>query len=216
MRAVLAALPAFLAGVLIGHVFLASPTTPPPHADPHPGDTRPNSGVGVGETHTSKGAALAAARYQQLFAEPTILRPGALARRARWVATAAFAPVMVRANRPGANRLAEGAFGEGLREGVQSAFFAVPLAYRVLSYAPERAVVRTWGFTLLGNAASVSPSAYFGLARTVLIWVGGRWRIANTRASFGPTPRLLTPPTGEGGVGVLDLAHRLHRYDVAP
>lgn len=210
MRAAICIALGLLLGIGAGRLIFSSPA-PPPSADP-----RLQSGAGVGEIHTREGAALAAARYQQAFATPAILRPGELGRRARALATPAFAPRIERANRPGARRLARGRFGRGLREGVPSAFFATPLAYRVLSYSPARAAIRSWGFTLLANAAGVSPSAYFGLARTVLVWRAGRWQIADTRASFGPTPHLLTPSEGERGLGVVAVANSLHRYGVAP
>jgi hypothetical protein len=103
-----------------------------------------------------------------------------------------------------------------VRAEVKSAFFGVPVAYRVLSYSPDRAVVQTWGFTLLGNVSTVEPSAYFGLARTVLIWMDGDWKIADTRASFGPTPRLASPRPGGEGLGLIELSEELHRYGVAP
>ena len=57
---------------------------------------------------------------------------------------------------------------------------------------PIRARVLTWGFTLLGNASSVEPAAYFGLTHTELGLDGRRWKIAETRGGFGPTPKLAT------------------------
>jgi hypothetical protein len=132
------------------------------------------------------------------------------------VATPSFAPTMLAANERGTAQLARGQFGEGIRAGVQSAYFGVPVSYRVLSYSPTRAVIQTWGFTLLGNVGAVQPTAYFGLARTVLAWMDGDWKIADTRASFGPTPRLGTPRPGGEGLGLVELTKELHRYGVAP
>ena len=56
--------------------------------------------------------------------------------------------------------------GSASREGLQTLYASVPVGYRVESYSPARARILTWGFTLLGNAASVEPEAYFGLAHT--------------------------------------------------
>ncbi len=201
-------------GVAAGR--LSAPSAPSPKAAvPSPGHTRERAGVGVGFPHTREGAALAAGSYQQAFADTAILKPGELRRRIEAVATPRFAPVMLRANRPGTRRLRRGAFGSGVRAQVPSAYFGVPLGYRVLAYSQNRAVVRTWGFTLLGNVRSVEPTAYFGLARTVLAWVDGDWKIADTRASFGPT-RLASPLPGGEGLGLIELSKELHPYGVAP
>jgi hypothetical protein len=218
MRLALAVLIAVVLGLLLGRLSAPSDQAPPtsPHTDPHPGPTRQRAGVGVGFAHTRQGAALAAADYQQAFADKAILRPGELRRRVDAVATPEFAAVMLEANEPGTARLAHGAFGEGVRAGVRSVFLGVPVSYRLLSYSPGRAVLQTWGFTLLGNASSVEPSAYFGLARTVLVWSEDDWKIADTRASFGPTPRLASPRPGGEGLSLVALSEELHRYGVAP
>ncbi len=215
MRIAIGVLIAVVVGVLIGRAS-APGSSPPLEAAPSPGPTGESAGVGVGFSRTREGAALAAGSYQQAFADTAILRPGELRRRIEAVATPRFAPRMLAANEHGTAQLAGGAFGEGIRERVQSAFFGVPVSYRVLSYTPSRAVVQTWGFTLLGNVGSVEPTAFFGLARTVLAWTGGDWKIANTRASFGPTPRLGTPRAGGEGIGLIELVKELHRYAVAP
>lgn len=216
MRLALAVLIAVLLGALLGRASAPSPSSPAPKAAPSPGPTREAAGVGVGFSRTRKGVALAAGSYQQAFAEASILRPGELRRRIGVVATPGFAPVMLEANAPGTGRLARGAFGAGIRAGVQSVYLGVPVSYRLLSYSPKRAVVQTWGFTLLGNVSSVEPSAYFGLARTVLVWRQGDWKIADTRASFGPTPRLASPRPGGEGLGLVELSEELQRYGVAP
>ncbi len=187
-----------------------------PSAVPSPGPSHLVAGVGVGYAHTKAGATLAAARYQQAFADAAILRPGVLRARVAAVATPDFAPTMLAANSPGVRRLASGPFGKGLRGGVETIYVGVPVGYRVLAYSPGRAVVRIWGFTLLGNASSVEPSAYFGLSRTALVWSEGDWKIADTRASFGPTPRLVTPRRGEEGFGLIDLTRELAPYGIAP
>jgi hypothetical protein len=174
------------------------------------------SGVPVGFPDTKAGAAEAVATYERAFASPAILRPGALRSRIRVVATPDYAPQMLAANSPGAQRIAAGPIGIGLREGLGTLYAAVPVGYRLLSFSPERAELTTWGFTLLGNSASVAPAAYFGLTQTTLVWLDGRWRIAATRARFGPTPRLGTPPSLLDPYRVLDVARSLRSYELAP
>ncbi|HWT29618.1 MAG TPA: hypothetical protein VN240_01185 [Propylenella sp.] len=165
---------------------------------------------------TAAGAAAAIATYQQSFASPAILRPGVLRERVEAVAMPDYAAKMLAANEPGAARLAAGPLGIGVRKGLRTLYAAVPIGYRVLSYEPGRAEVETWGLTLLGNAGSVEPAAYFGTSRTELSWSGRRWRIAGTKAIFGPTPRLATAAAPLSGYDVLRLAKGLHGYALAP
>jgi hypothetical protein len=216
MRLALAVLVAVVVGVVLGRVSAPTAASVSREAVPSPGPTRKSVGVGVGFSRTREGAVLASGSYQQAFADSAILRPSELRRRIEVVATPSFAPTMLAANEGGTAQLARGAFGDGIRAGVQSVYFGVPVSYRVLSYSSSRAVIRTWGFTLLGNVDAVEPTAYFGLARTVLIWTEGDWKIADTRASFGPTPRLGTPRPGGEGLGLVELTKGLHRYGVAP
>jgi hypothetical protein len=217
MKLAIGVLIAVVVGLLIGRVSAPGSSSVSPKAVPlTPGPTGKSAGVGVGFSRTRQGAVVAAGNYQQAFADPAILRPGELRRRIEAVATPGFASTMLAANEHGTAQLAKGAFGEGIQAEVQSAFFGVPVSYRVLSYTPSRAVIQTWGFTVLGNVDAVEPTAFFGLARTVLVWRAGDWKIANTRASFGPTPRLGTPRPGGEGLGLVELTKELHRYAVAP
>jgi len=215
MRLALAVLIAVVVGLVAGRLSAPAPVSPKA-VSPSPGPTRESVGVGVGFSRTRQGAALAAAAYQQAFADTEILRPGELRRRIEAVATPDYVPVMVEANEPGTDRLTRGSFGAGVRAGVQSVYLGVPVSYRLISYAPSRAVVQTWGFTLLGNVSSVEPTAYFGLARTVLVWMDDDWKIAGTRATFGPTPRLGTRRPGGEGIGLVELSEESSRYGVAP
>jgi hypothetical protein len=211
-----AAIAIALTGVAIGLAIGSSSTISPEAVSPSPGPTSESVGVGVGFSRTRQGAVLAAGNYQQAFADEAILRSDELRRRIEVIATPSFAPVMLQANEPGAARLARGAFGEAVRARIPSAFFGVPVAYRLLSYRPERAVVQIWGFSLIGNVAALEPTAYFGLARTVLVWLDGDWKIADTRASFGPTPRLGSSRPGGEGLGLVELTEELRPYGLAP
>jgi len=123
---------------------------------------------------------------------------------------------MIAGNEPGARRLAVGVLGRGMREKVPTAYFGMPVLYRVLSYSVQRAVIRTWGFTVVGNSTLAEPGGYFGTSRTELVWVDGDWKIADTRAAFGPTPRLVSPREGGEGFELVDLLEGMRRYAVAP
>lgn len=206
---------ALLLGWVIGNLSAPTPrlAAPPP---PTPGASRMRAGVPVDFAHSPAGAAAAVAAYQRAFASPDILRPGVMRERIEAVATPDYAAQMLAANSPGRERIAAGPIGKGLASGLQTLYSAVPIGYEVESFTPQRARILTWGFTLLGNASAVEPAAYFGLAHTELLWSEGSWRIAETRAGFGPTPRLATPPGPLGGYDVIDLATHLKDYELAP
>ncbi|MFP5387878.1 MAG: hypothetical protein ACLGG5_01080 [Thermoleophilia bacterium] len=216
MRTVIAVLIVIALGVGIGRLSAPHSSLPSPQADPHPGPARTRSGVGVGFPRSRAGAVLAAGSYAQALADKAVLSPAVLKRRIEAIATPAFVPMMLEANRPGAERLRRGPFGAALRAGEPSVFFGTPIAYRLLSYSPGRAVLRVWGFTLIGSAAGIEPSASFGLSRTVLVWRQRQWMIASTRASFGPTPRLISPRTGGEGFDLIELSKELRPYGLAP
>jgi hypothetical protein len=209
-----------IAAVLLIGLLLGRLTAPDSSPTPHPGPPGPTSlksgGVGADYAHSRDGAIAAAAGYQQAFADTAILKPGELRERVEAVATPAYAPQLLEANRPGARRLAEGTLGSGLKAKIPTAYFGVPVFYSLDLYTPRRAVIRTWGFTVLGNATTAEPGAYFGTSRLVLVWSEGRWKIAATRAAFGPTPRLLTPRRGGEGFELVDLIEGMRPYASAP
>ncbi|MEZ4588697.1 MAG: hypothetical protein R2909_20155 [Gemmatimonadales bacterium] len=169
----------------------------------------------MGYARTRAGAAAAVASYQRAFADAAILRPAVMRRRISVVASPDYTRTMLAANSPGRERLARGPVGEGIRNGIQTLYVGVPIGYRIESFSPHRARVLTWGFTLLGNASSVAPRVYFGLTHTDLVWQGD-WKIAGTEASFGPTPKLQTPPGPVDGYDVMRLAAELRSYAVTP
>lgn len=206
---------ALLAGLAIGRASVAG-NTAQSGASAGPGPTRTQAGVPVGHARTRTGAAAAVASYQRAFADPAILRPGVMRRRIEVIASPDYAQRMLGANSPGRERLARGPLGQGIAHGIQTLYVGVPIGYRIESFSPRRARVLTWGFTLLGNAAAVAPRAYFGLTHTDLAWLGGDWRIAGTEASFGPTPKLQTPPGPVSGYGVMRLARELRSYGATP
>lgn len=211
-----ALLAALLLGWLLGHY--SSPSSPQLRAPTtaEAGAARSSAGVLTAFPDTRTGAAEAVAAYQRAFASPQILKPGILRKRIEAVATPDYVRAMLAANTPGAERLATGAIGAGLAAGVKTIYSSVPIGYRVESFTPARARILTWGFTLLGNTSAAEPSAYFGLTHTELVWADGTWKIAETKAGFGPTPRLATEPGPLGGYEVIDLASGLRSYALAP
>jgi hypothetical protein len=210
---------AVVLGALAGHATATSPSPQPASARaprPAQGGARTDAGVPVSFPESATGAAAAMAAYQQSFASTAILSPGVLRARLRAIATPDYAARMLEANGPGAEGIAAGPIGVGVAHGLRTLYAAVPIGYRVLSYRHGRAEVETWGFTLLGNAGTVEPSAYFGLSKAELVWLGGRWRIAQIHSGFGPTPHLATPPGPLGGYDVLGVAQGLRSYVLAP
>lgn len=217
MRRALLIAAAIALAAIAGRLTANDHTPPTPHDPGSPGPTRQGSGgVGVGYAHSRAGAVAAGAGYQQAFADTAILRHGTLRKRIEAVATPGFAPTMLAANEDGARRLAAGPLGEGLRSKVPTAYFGVPVLYRVLAYSPQRAVIRSWGFTVLGNATTAEPAAYFGTSRMTLVWREGDWKIAASQAAFGPTPRLLSPREGGEGFALVDLLKGMRSYVSAP
>lgn len=211
----LIALLALVVGLLIGRA--SAPSDPADPTSPSSsGPTGTRAGVPVGYARTREGAAAAVASYQRAFADPAILRPDVMRRRLEVVASPDYVQTMLDANSPGRERLARGPIGQGVRHGIQTLYVGVPIGYRIESFSLRRARVLTWGFTLLGNASAVAPRAYFGLTHTDLVWMGGDWKIAGTEASFGPTPKLQTPPGPVAGYGVMRLAKELRSYAPTP
>ena len=215
MRRAVAIAAVALAAAALGRLSAGADEASPSAAAPS-GPSREVAGVEFGYPDTRAGAAGAAAGYQRAFADAAILRPGVLRARVAAVATPDFAPSMLAANAPGQRRLAAGPLGAGLRAGLPTLYTGVPVGYRLVSFTPRRAVVRIWGFTLIGNDASLEPRAFFGTSRTALVWSEGDWKIAETSAAFGPTPRLAGPRQGEEGFALVGLAKELRPYASAP
>lgn len=176
----------------------------------------PGAELDTAYPHSPAGASLAMAAYQRALADPAILRPGVLEKRIQAIATPEYAKKALEANQPGDKRLIAGPLGQGVRSGTPTAYFGVPIAYRLISYTPERARVENWGLTMLGNVSTVEPAAYFGTGRMDLVWRDGRWRVASTQGAFGPTPQTRTPRKGPEGFELQDLARGFTPYGIAP
>lgn len=172
--------------------------------------------LGTRYAHSPEGATVAAGAYQRAFSDPSILKPGVLESRVKAVAVPGYASEMLKANQPGTDRLMEGPVGEGVREGIPTAYLGVPIVSRLVSYTPDRARIQIWGLTIVGNASTEEPAAYFGTATTDLAWQNGRWKIASTQGAFGPTPETRTPREGAEGFELQDLARDFKPYGLAP
>ena len=186
-------------------------SSPPATASAAPGDE-----LEADFPRSKDGAIVAAAAYQRALANPAILRPGGMKNRVEAIATHDYADEMLEANQPGTDRLMAGPLGEGVRNGIPTVYSGVPIAYRVLSYSPDRARIQNWGFTIVGNVSTVEPVAYFGTGTIDLVWRDGRWKIASSKAAFGPTPQTRTPEEGAEGFDLQDLADDFGLYGIAP
>jgi hypothetical protein len=69
-------------------------------------------------------------------------------------------------------------------------FVMAPLATRVDSYSPQRAVVRVWLVRVLSADGVAVPQSGWQTLRFELAWHDGGWRIAQTAEVEGPTPQL--------------------------
>lgn len=148
------------------------------------------AGVPIGHPRTPEGAVAALAAYGQVFAQPTVQFDE---RRRTEVLDVVAAPEYARqARSPEARRqfaaFRETAFGRSLRGGARWTFQGAPLAYRLLSYRGDRAVVRVWSVAVTGNDRGVIPRASWTTATTTARWIDGRWRVAAVRSTAGPTP----------------------------
>jgi hypothetical protein len=178
--------------------------------------TVPGAELETDYPHSKGGAVVAAAAYQRALANPAILRPDGIKKRIEAIATPDYADEMLEANQPGADRLMAEPIGEGVRRGIPTVYAGVPIAYRVLSYTSDRARIQNWGFTIVGNVSTVEPVAYFGTGTVELAWQDGRWKVASSKAAFGPTPQTRTPEEGAEGFDLQDLADDFRLYGIAP
>lgn len=181
-----------------------------------PATSVPGAELETDYPHSKDGAIVAAAAYQRALANSAILRPGGLKKRVEAIATPEYADEMLEANQPGANRLMAGPIGEGVQQGIPAVYVGIPIAYRVLSYSPDRARIQNWGSTIVGNISTVEPVAYFGTGTIELVWQEGQWKVASSQAAFGPTPQTSTPEEGAEGFELQDLADDFRLYGIAP
>jgi hypothetical protein len=63
---------------------------------------------------------------------------------------------------------------------------SIPLAYRVDSFAADRAVVSIWDLGVVGSGASVDPQASWRTETIALVWEGGTWKASEFKSAAGP------------------------------
>jgi hypothetical protein len=148
------------------------------------------SGVPVGYAHTEEGAVAAALNYGAVAARKEFLSP----RRRKIIlgiaATPAFAREYERLASPALAAALRGPLGQGFKAGAPTIYQSAPLAYRVVSYTPQRATVSGWGMALSGNTIGFTPQVDFETTTSTLMWSEGDWKVSGGSSTDGPTPRL--------------------------
>lgn len=158
-------------------------------APPEPGPTRSLAGVPLGFAHDRPGAVAALLNYSAVLSDPKVLLDQR--RRAQvlsLIATPRYAATF-NGRAASAFKRAQGSpLGRGLAAGARTAYFATPIAYRVTTYAPDRASVEGWGVAVIGNDEGVKPQATWGTTVATAVWQRGDWKIDAVQSTNGPTP----------------------------
>jgi hypothetical protein len=155
----------------------SAPTNGPAPAAPAPRATRTAAGVPVGYPRTRAGAVAAMAAYGQALADPRIQLDD---RRRRAVAATVGTDRYARSLEDAAAVFAarrSGAVGQALRPGAQAVFLAVPVAFRVVSYNQNEAVIRSWGVAIVASDTGLQPRASWGMTTTTALWQHDDWNV---------------------------------------
>lgn len=160
-----------------------------------PGPSRIVDGVGVGYPDTEAGAVAALLADGQTLSDPRVLLdPRRRAQVLSLIATSRYAATFSGA---GGQALAQAeqqtALGRGLASGAQTVFLGVPIAYRVVSYTPQRIRVIGYGVSVVANDQGLSPRATWATSTTDAVWQNGDWRVDAVSSSDGPTPAPTAP-----------------------
>jgi hypothetical protein len=165
------------------------PTTRPGAADAAaPRATRTASGVPVGYPRTRVGAVAAMAAYGQALADPRIQLDD---RRRRAVAATVGTDRYARSLEDAAAVFAarrSGAVGQALGPGARAVFLAVPVAFRVVSYNENEAVIRSWGVAIVASDTGLQPRASWGMTTTTALWQHDDWKVERVVSRPGPVP----------------------------
>lgn len=187
----LAALLVLAVGFLLGRATAPGRTSPGRSLQTrNPGPTRIVSGVPVGYAHSEEGAVAAALNYGAVAARKEFLNPSRRRVILGIAAIPAFARDYERLAAPGLAAALRGPLGQGFRAGVPTVYESAPLAYKVISYTPQRAVISGWGMALSGNTSGFAPQVDFETSRSTLVWSSGDWKLSDGSSADGPTPRL--------------------------
>src|SRR4051794_21410138 len=158
---------------------------------PTPGPRHVVAGVPTGFARSPNGAVAALLNYATTLGDPRVLlQPTRRDRVLSIVATRSYAATFQGPSAAALEAARRGPLGRDLVSGAQSAYLASPIAYRVVSYTRDRAVIQGWGVAVVASAAGVKPQATWGTTLTTARWERGDWRIDAVRSDDGPVPGL--------------------------
>jgi hypothetical protein len=190
IRWIAVVLVAALGGFLIGRASAGSESRPnagEASAGPHGA----HFGVPVRFARSREGAVAAMLSHGAALGDPRVLfDPERRAQILSVVATPRYAGTFEGPRAAGLEAARRGPLGQGLADGVQTLYLASPIAYRIVSYSPDQAVVEGWGVSVVGNDHGLPPQATWGKTLTWARWQQGDWRIDAVEAKDGPTPAL--------------------------
>jgi hypothetical protein len=156
-----------------------------------PGPHAATFGVPSRFARSKEGAVAAMLSHGAALGDPRVLLdPRRRAQVLSVVATPRYAGTFGGRRAAGLEAARRGPLGRGLAAGVQTLYLASPIAYRVVSYSADQAVVEGWGVSVVGNDHGVEPQATWGKTLTTARWHEGDWRIDSVEAKDGPTPAL--------------------------
>jgi len=199
------ALVAVAAAFLIGRLTGDDGGSAPPQASAGPANVE--AGVPVGYAHSEAGAVAAALNYGAVAARDDFLTAERRKRVLDLVATPGFAMRFESKAAPAYRLALQGPLGQGLRTGAPTVSLSAPLAYKVVSYTPSRAVIAGWGVAVSGNTAGFKPQIDFQTTRSVLVWRDGDWKLDGGESTPGPAPELaesVQPSSAQKFVDELD------------
>jgi hypothetical protein len=189
-RRIAAIVIAALVGFLLGQVVDGAP----PHRELKSPGVGPHSvvhGVARGFARTESGAVAALLSHATALGHPRVLLdPRRRGQVLAVVATRRYAATFVGRAAAAFEAARQGPLGQSLAAGSRMAYFATPIAYRVVSYSAQQAVVEGWGVSVVGNEEGLEPQATWGKTLTTLRWERGDWRVDAVESKDGPTPKL--------------------------
>jgi hypothetical protein len=189
IRWVAVAVVALLLGFVLGRasddtrVRVPEQPTPGPYGSAH--------GVPSRFARSETGAVAALLSHGAALGDPRVLLDAR--RRAQVlavVATPSYARTFQGRGAAALEAVRSGPLGRSLAAGARAAYFATPIAYRVVSYSPKQAVVEGWGVSVVADDNGIEPQATWGKTLTSVRWHGGDWRIDAVESKDGPTPSL--------------------------
>jgi hypothetical protein len=181
---------AALVGFVVGRASEGSPPVEAPkQVSPGPHDSE--SGVPTGFAHSQAGAVAALLNYGSALGDPRVLLdPRRRGEVLSVVATQRYSATFEGRGAAALDAVRNRPLGQSLAAGARTAYFATPVAYRVVSYSSAQAVVEGWGVSVVGNEDGLDPQATWGKTLTTLRWQRGDWRVDAVESKDGPTPSL--------------------------